>query len=221
MKTARIMLPLTCWVAAVLVIVSAVIGTQLWDTTGAEAGPRNISILDQDLPVLGTVPAFQFRDQDNKLVTHATFRGSPWVADFIFTQCAGQCPLMTARMAAFQKSLPQQVKLVSFSLDPEHDTPAVLKHYARTFSADESRWKFLTGDQDALVAQARGMLLAAIPATAGQPIIHDARFVLIDGQARIRGVYNSMDPDALVNLERDADKLVVEDQQDLRSADIH
>ena len=188
---------------AVLALVS-VLGAGLWRRGGVRAA-------DKDLPVLGNVPAFQLHDQDDKLVTLASLRGSPWVADFIFTRCPGSCPMMTGKMAAMQQSLPPQVKLVSFSVDPEHDTPVVLKEYAQRFSADEKRWKFLTGEQDAIMAQARGMLLTALPATADQPIIHDGRFVLIDAQGRIRGAYQSNDPQQLADLDRDAKRLVAED----------
>jgi len=181
----------------------SVIGARVWRLGGVRAAHK-------DLPVLGNVPAFQFHDQDDKPVTLESLRGSPWVADFIFTRCPGSCPVMTGKMAALQKALPPQVKLVSFSVDPEHDTPAVLKGYAHGFSADESRWKFLTGDQDAIMAQARGMLLTALPATAGQPIIHDGRFLLIDGAGHIRGAYQSNDPQELADLDRDAKRLVAE-----------
>ena len=188
-------------------------GTVLAILTVITAGlwRRGVRAAEKDLPVLGDVPAFQFHDQDDKPMTLESLRGSPWVADFIFTRCPGSCPMMTGMMAAMQKSLPPQVKFVSFSVDPEHDTPAVLKGYAQTYSADESRWKFLTGDQDAIMAQARGMLLTALPATADQPIIHDGRFLLIDGQGRIRGAYHSNDARELAGLERDAKRLVAED----------
>jgi protein SCO1/2 len=180
-----------------------VIGTAgLWRRGGVRTD-------DENLPILGNVPAFQFRDQDDQPVTLASLRGSPWVADLIFTRCPGVCPMMTAKMAAMQRSLPPQVKFVSFSVDPEHDTPAELKDYAQRFSADESRWKFLTGDQDAIMAQARGMLLTALPATADQPIIHDGRFLLIDGQGHIRRAYHSEDPQGLADLDRDAKRLVL------------
>lgn len=163
---------------------------------------------EEDLPVLGAVPAFRLRDQDDEVTTLESLRGSPWIADFVFTRCPGPCPMMTARMAALQRSLPPQTKLVSFSVDPEHDTPAVLKRYARTYMADEARWKFLTGDQDAIMAQARGMLAAALPAALDRPIIHDSRFLLVDGHGRIRGFYQSNDPQSLARLERDSGRLV-------------
>jgi protein SCO1 len=190
---------------AVLAVVSA-ISAGLWRRGGVRAA-------DQELPVLGHVPAFQLHDQEDQPVTLASLRGSPWVADFIFTRCPGACPMMTARMAALQHALPPPVNFVSFSVDPEHDTPAVLKEYAQRYAADGSRWRFLTGDQDAIMAQARGMLLTALPATADQPIIHDGRFLLIDGRGLIRGAYRSEDPQELADLDRDAKRLVAETRE--------
>ena len=190
----------TTFVCGAMLATAGVIGVELWHRASVRAAQA-------DLPVLGRVPAFQLHDQDDRPVTLASFRGRVWVADFIFTRCPGSCPVMTGKMAALQRSLPPQVKFASFSVDPEHDTPAVLKRYAQSYLADESRWKFLTGEQDAIMAQARGMLLAALPATADRPIIHDGRFVLIDGQGRIRGAYHGDDPQDMAKLERDAARL--------------
>ncbi|MBV8221624.1 MAG: SCO family protein [Solirubrobacterales bacterium] len=183
---------------------------------GAGLWRRGVRAADTGLPVLGSVPAFRFHDQDDRPVTLESLRGSPWIADFIFTRCPGSCPLMTGKMAAMQKSLSSRVKIISFSVDPEQDTPAVLKEYARRFAADESRWRFLTGGQDAIMAQARGMLLTALPATADRPILHDGRYLLIDGQGRIRGAYHSNDPQALANLDRDARRLAEDATNDYR-----
>ena len=191
----------TILLASVLLATVSVMGAALWHH-------GDVRTTNEYLPVLGNVPVFRFRDQDDEPVTLHSLRGSPWIADFIFTGCAGSCPMMSAKMAAMQSGLPLEVKLVSFSLDPEHDTPAVLKKYAHSFSADESRWKFLTGNQDAIMAHARGMLVTAVPAMGDQPIIHDGRFLLVDAQGRIRGAYRSEDPQELANLERDARRLI-------------
>jgi protein SCO1 len=203
MKPAPKVLTVLLLGAAMLALVG-VIGAGLWRHGSVRAA-------NEDLPVLGNVPAFEFHDQNDKPATLASLRGSPWVADFIFTRCPGSCPMMTAKMAALQKALPPQVKFVSFSVDPEHDTPAVLKEYAQRYSADESRWKLVTGDQDAILAQARGMHLTALPATADQPIMHDGRFVLIDGQGHIRGAYHSESPQELAKLDRNVKRLVGEE----------
>lgn len=168
---------------------------------------------DVDMPVLepiGTVPEFALTNQDGQTVTLDTLRGQPWIADFIFTRCGGPCPIMTSKMAGLQEKLPGSIKLVSFSVDPEFDTPEVLKSYAKKFNADESRWHFLTGTKDAIFALARGMLLVAIPANEANPIIHDERFLLVDGLGQIRGAYHSNDPQEMKQLELDAQELAKE-----------
>ena len=169
--------------------------------------------VDVDMPVLepiGTVPEFALTNQDGQTVTLDTLRGQPWIADFIFTRCGGPCPIMTSKMAGLQEKLPGSIKLVSFSVDPEFDTPEVLKSYAKKFNADESRWHFLTGTKDAIFALARGMLLVAIPANEANPIIHDERFLLVDGLGQIRGAYHSNDPQEMKQLELDAQELAKE-----------
>ena len=169
--------------------------------------------IEQDTPVLeplGTVPEFALTNQDGQTVTLDTLRGRPWIADFIFTRCGGPCPIMTSKMAGMQEKLPEQITLVSFSVDPEFDTPEVLKTYARKFNADESRWHFLTGTKDAIFAQARGMLLVAIPANESNAIIHDERFLLVDGLGQIRGAYHSNDPQEMKQLQLDAQELAKE-----------
>jgi len=103
----------------------------------------------EQLPVIRAVPAFSLVDQNGQTVTNADLRGKIWIADFVFTRCKGPCPLMTARMLEMQKALVKtpEVKLVSVTVDPAHDTPEVLKAYAEANFADPNRWKFLTGDQ--------------------------------------------------------------------------
>lgn len=169
--------------------------------------------VEQEAPVLeplGTVPDFALTNQNGQAVTLDTLRGKPWIADFIFTRCGGPCPIMTAKMAGLQEKLPKEIKLVSFSVDPEFDRPEVLKAYAGKFKADESRWHFLTGTKDAIFAQARGMLLVAIPANEANPIIHDERFLLIDAAGQIRGAYHSSDAGEMQQLETDAQELLKE-----------
>ena len=117
------------------------------------------------LPVLGSMPDFALTGQDNQNVTLSSLRGSVWIADVIFTRCAGQCPVMSARMQEIQDALPaaSSVKLVSFTTDAEFDTPAVLKKYAARFSARDGQWIFLTGSKAAL----RHATVAATSKTAG------------------------------------------------------
>lgn len=187
------------WAMLVLGMVG-VIGAGLWRTRD-DGG--------EGLPVLFDAPAFSLTDQNEKPVTHETLRGNPWVAAFIFTQCAGPCPMMSAKMAELQKAVPNpRLKLVSFTVDPERDTPAVLKEYAQKLGADESRWHFLTGPKDAMFDAARGMKLAAGPATEEAPIFHSDLFVLIDADGKVRGIYHSNEADALARLAADARRLI-------------
>ena len=168
------------------------------------------------LEVFGEVPPFALVDQDGGRVTEQTLRGQPWVADFVFTRCAGPCPLMTGRMAELQNQIPIGVRLVTISVDPEFDTPAVLKAYAKEHGADEARWKFLTGEKDAVFKLAKGMLVTALPAQGDQPIIHTEKFILVDGAGQIRNVYESNQPDELAKLVKDTQRL----SKEVRTASI-
>lgn len=167
-----------------------------------------------DLPVLGTVPHFTLVERSGRTATLADLRGRPWVAGFIFTRCGGICPAMTARMKDLRAAEPA-VDLVSFSVDPEHDTPEVLQTYARQHGLGE-RWWLLTGTVDALHSLARdGFRLAAAAVPPGEqqaggdgPFLHSSRLVLVDREARIRGYYDSADREALAALRRDLARLL-------------
>ncbi|HSF43889.1 MAG TPA: SCO family protein [Thermoanaerobaculia bacterium] len=164
-------------------------------------------------PVLSQVPDFRLTNRDGRPVRLADLSGAPWVADFIFTRCPASCPMMTARMARFGRDLPKDlpVRLVSFSVDPEHDTPEVLERYAKSFSAPD-RWLFLTGTREQIRSLSiegfkLGLEMDPPPAppgiTAPEPILHSTRFVLVDGEGRIRGYYEAFDEEAMKRLETD------------------
>lgn len=163
-----------------------------------------------ELPVLNSVPDFSLTERSNRVVNRGELDDKVWVADFIFTQCAGICPAMSAHMRKLQDLLPPQVRLVSFSVDPEHDTPAVLSTYAARFGADSERWLFLTGDKQALHKLSfEGFKLAVEDdGTQVEPITHSSRFALIDRQGRIRGYYGMEDEGSFDRLVEDARKLL-------------
>jgi protein SCO1 len=162
-------------------------------------------------PRLGALPGFQLTERSGRPLSLADLRGRPWVADFIFTQCGGACPAMTARMARLRRELPSDVPFVSFTVDPAHDTPEVLSRYAATFHADES-WRFVTGGQkDLYELSVGGFKLAAMEVPAGErtaggdgPFLHSSKFVLVDAEGVIRGYYDSTDEEALRTLRADA-----------------
>jgi protein SCO1/2 len=162
---------------------------------------------DSPLPILYSAPSFTLTDQDGNPATDTQFLGHPWIADFIFTTCATLCPTMSAHMGELQGELPADVKLVSFSVDPVHDTPAALKEYAARYHAQPNRWIFITGDEKTQERVIRAMKLGFTPAADGNPIQHDEHFVLIDGQGKIRGFYDSFVPERMDALVHDAETL--------------
>lgn len=152
------------------------------------------------LPVLGQVADFTLTNQAGQAVTLADLRGRVWVADIIFTRCAGPCPRMTKQMQSLQDSLAgdRGTKLVTLTTDPEFDSPDVLKKYAARFKANEARWSFLTGTKK----QIAGLAIDSLKLTALEKkpeertdaddlFIHSTIFVVVDQQARLRGVFET------------------------------
>jgi len=163
------------------------------------------------LPDYSVVPDFELMERGNRHVTRKDMEGHVWIADFIFTRCTGICPAMSSNMARLQSRLPKEVRLVSFSVDPDYDTPAVLSEYANRYNADSERWLFLTGSPEAIQRLSVGGFKLALDPTAGtetEPITHSSRFVLVDRQGRIRGYYGNEDPEALERLITEAQKLL-------------
>jgi protein SCO1/2 len=194
------------WASALLV----------WGWLHSQAGPSAdtaawnpwYSSQNGELPVLWDAPAFSYPDQNGRTVTGEDLRGHIWIADFFFTSCTSICPMMTAKMAHLLKTISDgEVRFVSFSVDPDHDTPAVLQQYARMWKADDSRWKFLSTNRKDLAATAEGMRTFVQPPSEDSPIQHSGLFILTDKEGRVRGVYDSSDDTALRRLVRDTARL--------------
>jgi protein SCO1/2 len=175
---------------------------------------------DGPLPVLGTLPTFELTERSGRAVGLADLHGRVWVATFFFTRCRDTCSLQNARLARLQTefSTAPDVRLVSISVDPQHDTPAVLDRYAGGFGADPARWLFLTGDPTSIAVLAQesfrvSVILAARAAPNGaSPVLgHSPGLVLIDRAGRIRGYYRSEDGAEVDRLRRDVAR-VLEDR---------
>jgi protein SCO1/2 len=169
------------------------------------------------LPVLGEVPEFQLTERNGTPFSRADLAGSVWVADFIFTRCPGMCPLLSTRMATLQQQLQGEtgrpIRLVSFSVDPEWDTPERLREYAEKYRAHPSQWVFLTGPTQTmtqLIIQGFRLSVAPAPASSQEPIIHSDRLVLVDPFCRIRGYYHGSDAEDFDKLQRDIKVLLHE-----------
>jgi protein SCO1/2 len=166
-------------------------------------------------PMLGQLPSFQLVDQEGRPFGSADLAGRVWVASFIFTRCETVCPAITRRMARIQgrtRNLEPALHLVSFSVDPEHDTPARLAAYARAHRASPRMWTFVTGPADSVRDTVERGLRVSVgrapddPSPAG--ISHGTHLVLVDGERRIRGYYDPDAPDTVDRLVRDAALLV-------------
>ncbi|HSY09451.1 MAG TPA: SCO family protein [Candidatus Dormibacteraeota bacterium] len=173
------------------------------------------------LPVLGQIADFTLTNQDVKITTLADLTNHVWIADIIFTRCAGPCPRMTAQMKSLQDSLPQtsDAKLVTLTTDPDYDSPAAMKKYGQHFGADFNRWTFLTGTKNEIKNLAANSLkLSAVPVkpedqkNSADLFIHTTIFVVVDKHAQLRGIFetggegvdwtNSVQPKLLATVRR-------------------
>ena len=171
----------------------------------------------RELPFLGTVPDFTLTERSGKPVSAKELAGRVWIADFIFTRCSSVCPLMTAKMEGLRRELSDlpSLRFVSFTVDPAWDSPKRLSTYADIYTQDKERWFFLTGKKEAVHALIRnGFRLTAqerppskVP-PGEDPIIHSQRFVLVDGELRIRGYYDALEAGSLETLEDDVRALL-------------
>lgn len=165
------------------------------------------------LPVLAQVPDFELVEASGEKQTLADLRGQPFVADLIFTSCAGICPRMTREMAALRASVRDVpgLRFVSFSVDPATDTPEVLRDYASRFVDDRSGWLFLTGENATIRRiAAEGFLLPVQdgdPSRGDEAVLHSSRFVLVDAEGRVRGTYDVRDAEAMLALRGDLRRL--------------
>ena len=168
---------------------------------------------NRPLPSLGMVPKFELVNQDAQPFGSEQLAGKIWIADFIFTTCPGPCPIISTRMSELQKPLAKSgVHLVSVSVDPEKDTPEVLRAYADKLRKEPQRWDFLTGPRAAIYSLSKeGFKLGISDGSEEEGIpIHSTRFVLVDRRGTIRGYYDALAPDAVTKLLADANHLLRE-----------
>jgi protein SCO1/2 len=158
------------------------------------------SMRPKALPVYGVIPDFRLMDERGVAKNASSMLGQVSVVDFIFTRCTSSCPHLTARMAELQSRLEHErsgARLVSISVDPENDTPAVLSEYAARAHADPSRWSFLTGDeQEVQRAVVLGFKVSAAKIATGAgayDVVHGDWFVVVDRRGRLRGYYPTTD----------------------------
>jgi protein SCO1/2 len=160
----------------------------------------------RDLPFLGQVPAFAMISQDGKAFNSESLAGHVWIADFIFTHCEGACLRMSSQMHKVQTATASdpQIRLLSFTVDPARDSPAVMAAFASRYQANPARWSFLTGEPKTLQILSRDTFkLSDVDGS----LNHSTRFVLVDKRGRVRGIYGTQDDDPVGKVVADARQL--------------
>jgi protein SCO1 len=172
-------------------------------------GEQKQTMSSSDLPVLVQLPSFSLVESSNNPMGLDNLKGFVWIADFIFTRCAGPCPLMSSRLSKLQTTFKDEssLRLVSITVDPEYDTPRVLSEYANRFQATKDRWYFLTGDKAKIHELAKGGFLVG---GVEDVTLHSTRFILVDRRGRVRGYYDSQDDQDIQKLIHDTELLLRE-----------
>ena len=168
------------------------------------------------LPVYGpenhAIPPFRFINQHGDTTGSELLEGKFFVADFFFTHCKGICPKMTSEMKRVQDAFSgnENLKLISFTVDPERDSPEALADYMELFNADPAMWTMYTGDKAELYHLARkGFFITAVEGDGGEEdFIHSEKLVLVDAENRIRGYYDGTNPESVEQLIADIGKLM-------------
>jgi protein SCO1/2 len=176
-----------------------------------------MDLAHEELPILMTLPEFTLTDQTENAFGTAQLDGKVWVANFMFTRCPTTCPIQTANMARLQTILnrtPEEsaVRFLSISVDPDYDTPSVLKRYSEQVAADSARWRFLTGDRETIWTLCKNgfrMPVSNAPLDSASPILHSQRFIVVDQQRRVRGLYDGTKSEDVQQIALDISKLLL------------
>ena len=201
--TLRAATPLRAAVAAIAISV----GAALAGCTGGDAGAAF-----ESLEALTKIPDFSLTDQDGDPFGSPELYGKIWVALFVYTRCPGPCPKLVqdaknlrTRLGAIGEH--PDLHWVAISADPEHDSPEVLRAYAKRQAVDADNWQWLTGPREKVEALIRRGFMVALsdnpdPTSSAGPIIHSLRMILVDGDGKVRGYYDSRDAEDTEELKR-------------------
>lgn len=165
--------------------------------------------------VYATIPPFSFVDQERQTISGKNLDGKIYVADFFFTSCPSICPTMQRNMLSVFKAYQGKAdfKLVSFTIDPRHDTIPVLKNYAEKLGAKADQWYFLLGKKEDVYQLAEKNYLVSVSEDGRAPggFVHQGWLVLVDKKGRVRGAYDGTDKKQVDQLIADVQVLMDED----------
>jgi protein SCO1/2 len=193
------------WLVAVMLAGAACNQTGNSITEPAAAKLRASDQEPTELPVLATLPPFSLTDESGQKFGTDQLIGKTWIGNFIFTRCPSTCPVQTANLTRLQRRLKkldgwENIQLISFTVDPNYDTPDILADYAKRADADPEHWHFLTGSREdiwSLCKKGFKLAVADVPPKADNLIMHSPMFVLVDGQGRIRGFFDGTKQDGI------------------------
>lgn len=164
--------------------------------------------------VYNTIPDFAFINQEGDTVTQKNVAGKIYVTDFFFTSCPTICPVMKRQMIKVYDKIKDNpdVMILSHSIDPDHDTPAVLNKYAKDLGVQGTQWEFLTGSKEKIydIGQGSYLVTAKEDNTAEGGYIHSGAFILVDKDRRVRGMYDGTTDEGTKKLMDDIDVLLAE-----------
>ena len=199
-----------------LLVAGLIVLTQIQTDRGSllTFDPRDTNPLPEYWPA----PDFTLTNQAGETLTREDLLGKVWAADFCFTSCPGICPMLSANLQAMNADLADhprrdQLRLVSFSLDPANDTTEVLAEYAEAIGVTPNDWLFFTGDRQALwdlSIEGFKLEVADTPDDPVNPILHSGKVILIDRQGMIRGFYEGLVPEGMAQLQADLRRLLEE-----------
>ncbi|MES2809928.1 MAG: SCO family protein [Bacteroidota bacterium] len=162
-----------------------------------------------------TIPNFKSINQNGDSISGKNLDGKIYVADFFFTTCPSICPIMHRNMLAVYEAFKtdDNFKIISYSIDPKHDTVAVLKKYADKLGIEGNSWWLVNGKKEEIYTLSKSYLVTTPKEDEKEKFIHDGYFILIDKQKRIRGFYDGTVPEQVTNLIADVKKLKAEPDQ--------
>jgi protein SCO1/2 len=162
------------------------------------------------------IPFFHFTNEFGKEITSTQLKGKVWIADFFFTSCQTICPLMTTNLKRLNQStqdLKDEVQFISFSIDPDRDTPRTLMRYKTHHGIKSANWIFLTGDEEKihLLGIENFQIFAGRDEESQGGFAHSGAFTLVDKEGFVRGVYLGTDSKQVEQLEKDIRLLLKEE----------
>ncbi|MBI1861536.1 MAG: SCO family protein [Deltaproteobacteria bacterium] len=165
-----------------------------------------------DLPVISQIPDFQLQERSGRSLALRDLAGKVWIGSFIFTRCSGQCPLIAQRVKRLEHDLRHrtEVRFLSFSVDPENDTEAVLFEYAKKFDANPLKWFFVTGEKRAIYQVVHDGFKTVIEDGNAdtEAVLHTSKLALVDPWGRVRGYYDANEDADMKKLLKDTRRLI-------------